>query len=155
MLLEPPQKWVEKLILKRGALLKAFKKEFLLRDCCREFSIDSEDWFEKIRVLEISLSTRFPDLVDKVEPVRGIAILLRNLSFLLLAGGAYLLASRVQWVVSTYLLLLAVVLLVTSAVASFYFHTHIVLWGYLSLHKDKEKSPSQLMRKVFLEMVED
>ncbi len=136
-LLEVPQKWMEKWIY-NGRISKkipffgfrAFKKEYLFEKCIGAMSINSDNWFQRIRAIETALVCEHPNIAEKIDPHRGMAIFLRNLSLLLFVGIVVGWSSRANWPVLILLFGLSLGTLLLSAVLSFYFHLHIVYWGY-------------------------
>jgi len=133
--LEVPQKWLEEKIVKGDfCLMKPFKEEYDLEGATKRLHIGKNQWHEKVRKLETALGKDFPDKSDRIEAIRGIAILLRNLAFMsALAGGiAYVL--QPMWikqpvVTAIVLISLALFLFVLSAFVSFYFHVQLVHWA--------------------------
>lgn len=93
-------------------------------------NIDKKNWFERIRYFETTIISQYSLFVDRVESLRGIAILLRNLSlisFIIVVYGT-LQGFRFQLLLPT--LLLGMFLLYVSAVVSFYFHVQILFWSF-------------------------
>lgn len=141
-LLEVPQKWMEKWIYNgrifRGIPFfgfRTFKKEYLFVKWTVAMGINSNNWFERLRALETALMIEYPNIAERIDPHRGMAILLRNLSLLFLVGIALGWSSETGWKTSLILSGLSFGSLLASAVLSFYFHVHIAYWGYLLSRK--------------------
>jgi len=128
MFLEPMQKPIEKFFVHRW--FGEFKKEYMFSESMNSLGIKRDNWFEKIRHVEAKLVNKHSIFVDKIESLRGIAILVRNLSLIGAVTGLYLIVAKYQWEVILTSFLLSLFLLYVSAVVSFYFHVQIIFWGY-------------------------
>ncbi|HEC36250.1 MAG TPA: hypothetical protein ENI39_06930 [Anaerolineae bacterium] len=144
-LLEVPQKWMERWIF-NGKISKripffgfrAFKEEYLFEKCTVAMNINSDNWFERVRALETALMSEYPGVAERIDPHRGMAILLRNLSLLFLVSIVLGWPRGTGWQKSLLLFGLSFGSLLASAVLSFYFHMHIAYWGYLLSRKKAE-----------------
>lgn len=133
MIFETPQKAIEKFFLNRG--FREFKKEYMFSESMNNLGITKDNWFEKIRVTEAKLANKHSIFIDKIESLRGIAILVRNLSLIGTATATYMIVANYQLEIILFSFALSLFLLFVSAVVSFYFHIQIVFWGYTSQQK--------------------
>jgi hypothetical protein len=157
--LEVPQKWLEKILYKKG-ILKLFKKEYDLEGCKKRFGINDDNWFEKIRTLETALVKDFPDKSDGIEALRGITILLRNLSLMSAITCIYYMFclkspcpiffpnTMLHTPIVMVLLFLALFLFCLSAFISFYFHVQIVRWADILSDDEDAKLIKKVIDKV-------
>lgn len=130
MFLEPLQKPIEKFFIHNW--FGEFKKEYMFSESMSNLGIKKENWFEKIRFTEAKLANKQSIFIDKIETLRGIAILVRNLTLIGIVTGLYLITANYHWKIILICFLLSLFLLYVSAVVSFYFHVEIVFWGYSS-----------------------
>lgn len=128
MFFEPLQKPIEKIFIHKG--FGEFKKEYVFSESMNDLGIKKENWFEKIRRLEAKLANKHSIFIDKIESLRGIAILVRNLSFIGAVTAIYLAVTKYHWELILISLLSSLFLLIVSAVVSFYFHVQIIFWGH-------------------------
>jgi hypothetical protein len=167
LILEKPQKWLEKMIYTEE-ILKRFNEEYALEECKKKFGInnDGNNWFERVRTLEIALVKDFPGKSDGIEAIRGIAILLRNLSLMLLIAfficadsclkstcPISLVCVMLHTPIIMFVLLLALVFLCLSAFVSFYFHVQIVRWSDILSDDENAKLIKKVIEKVPKEKV--
>ena len=136
-----------------------FKQEYGFEECIKKFHIKEDQWFERIRTLEIALIKDFPEKSEAIEALRGIAILLRNLALIAFCGAVCLCISRHKpsliYLGSTlqghglvaFLLFFAFLFLVLSAIVSFYFHVQVLRNAHVL--SDDEKAT--LLNKVKLD----
>lgn len=126
MFLEPPQKWIEKFLIRKG--FEHFKKEYNFYESMNKTATNEKNWFERMRYCETAIISQHPIFVDRVESLRGIAIFLRNLSLISFAIVIYWVTQRVL-VHSLLMLFIGLFLLYVSAMVSFYFHVQILFWS--------------------------
>jgi hypothetical protein len=137
MIFESPQKAIEKILINRGFGL--FKKEYMFSESMSGLDIKKENWFEKIRLTEAKLANKHSIFIDKIESLRGIAILVRNLSLIGTVTAIYMITAGYHLEVILFCFALSLFLLYVSAVVSFYFHVQIVFWGYTSFVSQQNK----------------
>jgi hypothetical protein len=106
----------------------AFKREYKFEPT----SSGENDWFQVVRGLETKLVSDDPALADRIDPLRGSAILFRSLSFLALMVSLLVAYDcvTVEYVQHSFYLFLSLFVcdgfLLISAAVSFYFHVQIV-----------------------------
>jgi len=137
MIFESPQKAIEKIFISMGFGL--FKKEYMFSESMSRLDIKKENWFEKIRLTEAKLANKHSIFIDKIESLRGIAILVRNLSLIGTVTAIYMITAGYLLEVILFCFAVSVFLLYVSAVVSFYFHVQIVFWGYTSFVSQQNK----------------
>lgn len=120
-----------------------FKKEYDFDACKERLGINRKHWFERVRTAEAALVHDFPEKSNSIEAIRGIAILLRNLALMSIAG---IYSFKPNYSQNAYFFIpISVFLLFMSAVVSFYFHVQTIRLADI-LHKREE---AHLLRKNF------
>jgi len=137
MIFETPQKAIEQVFISKGFNL--FKKEYMFSESLSSLNITKENWFEKTRMIEAKLANKHSIFIDKIESLRGIAILVRNLSLIGTVTAIYMSIANYQLEIILLCFAVSLFLLYVSAVVSFYFHVQIIFWGYTSFGSQQQK----------------
>ncbi len=123
--------WMQGLIewhifIRFPALFKEHKTMYFFDEFKKEYVINSHnDWRKAVVLLHLKLFLEHDTLADLIEPVRGLTIFLRNLSFLSFLGiWAFQIPFGIGFV-------LGILFLAASAITLFYYQVQIVCWNYL------------------------
>jgi hypothetical protein len=113
-------------VVERKRVFRLYKTMYFFNEFKERYKIDNNNsWRKMIEVSHMKLILKHENLAESIEPVRGLTIFLRSLSFLSLFG---IWAFQIPLAVG---LIAGTVFLLASASTLFYYQTQIACWNYL------------------------